>query len=209
MKGLILKDLLNIKKSSKTFLFVIAFYIIFSVSFNNSSFLSGIIIMLFSLMTISSFSYDNIAKWDRYALSLPISKKDMVLSKYILSIIMIAVGAVLSIVLTFAIILYKNSNTSVIQEQFITSYSVFFIAVILISVLLPLIYKFGVEKSRLLLFSVIIIPAIIIVALSKLGVRLPSQNALELVLKISPIIIAIVFYVSFLISYKIYKSTDV
>lgn len=206
MKGLILKDLLNIKRSLKSFLFVIAFYIVFSFTNSDTNFLSGMVILLFSMISISSFSYDNIAKWDKYALSLPISKKDVVLSKYLLALILIFTGAMLSLILNFIIGTYKNL---IMTDIIIINYLIFCAAVIYSGILILLIYKFGVEKSRILIFVVFVIPTAIVFILNFLGFTMPTQIDFDILLKISPIIIIIVYYISFLLSYKIYLNKDI
>jgi ABC-type transport system involved in multi-copper enzyme maturation permease subunit len=157
-------------------------------------------------MSINSFSYDSTAKWDRYALSLPISRKDIVVSKYVVSVLLIICGAAISTILNILLSIYKNTFTT---DVFIINYSILFVAVVYISILIPLIYKFGVEKSRILIFAVFFIPTIIVTLSSRLGISLPPVSTIELIIKISPLIMIAIFYSSFLISYKIYNDKEI
>ena len=86
MKGLIIKDIFNLKKGITTTLIMILFYGIFSYNTGNMSMLIGMTVFIMTSLSISSMSYDDMAKWDGYALSMPITRKNIVLSKYILSI---------------------------------------------------------------------------------------------------------------------------
>ena len=80
MKGLILRDLLNLRKNLKTIIIMCLFYtLLFSTL--NPTFLSGMITILFAMQILTTFSYDDYSKWNMYALSLPITKKQLVLSK--------------------------------------------------------------------------------------------------------------------------------
>lgn len=206
MKGLIIKDILNLKNYGRSILFIIGFYGIFAYTINDAGFLGGMIVLLMTMMSVSSFSYDDLAKWDKYALSLPISRKDMVISKYLLSIIFIVLGAVLSFVIVFVISNIKNSVN--LWELLLGTYSSSAVAIIFISVLMPLLYKFGVEKSRVMIIAVFAIPTLLVVLLSKLEIAKPSEEQLMLLLKMSPIIVIAVMMVSLFISYNIYRKKD-
>ncbi|SHJ35350.1 ABC-2 family transporter protein [Clostridium amylolyticum] len=206
MKGLIIKDILNLKNYGRSILLIVAFYGIFAYTINDAGFLGGMIVLLMTMMSISSFSYDDLAKWDKYALSLPISRKDMVMSKYLLSIIFIVLGAALSFVIVFVISNIKSSVN--LWELLLQTYSSSAVAIIFISVLMPLLYKFGVEKSRIMIMAVFAIPTLLLVLLSKLGIAKPSEDQLMFLLKMSPIIVIAVMMVSAFISYNIYKKKD-
>ena len=56
------------------------------------------------MITITSFSYDALAKWDRYALSLPLTRKDIVAGKYLLSIILCLLATILSFLISTVIL---------------------------------------------------------------------------------------------------------
>ena len=84
MKGLMIKDILNLRKNFKTTLLVIGFFAIYAYTSNNPSYMIAMVTLILSMMPLTSMAYDDMSKWDRYALAMPISKKDIVLSKYIL-----------------------------------------------------------------------------------------------------------------------------
>jgi hypothetical protein len=59
---------------------------------NPATFLTGVIVLLCMMMTITSFFIVALANWDRYALSMPVSKKKIVASKFLLSRILCLSG---------------------------------------------------------------------------------------------------------------------
>lgn len=94
MKSLILKDLYNIGHNTKSMLFILA---VFAVAFIPTSgvgayiFICGI---LCSMMIVTTFSFDDNSKWTRYAMIMPISKRDLVIGKFIVLAIFCAIGSV-------------------------------------------------------------------------------------------------------------------
>ncbi|MDF2686949.1 MAG: hypothetical protein K0S55_2132, partial [Clostridia bacterium] len=64
MKGLLIKDFLISKKYMRSLFLVVAIYVIFSFTSGNMSFLSGMVTIVFAMIVITTFSYDDFAKWD-------------------------------------------------------------------------------------------------------------------------------------------------
>lgn len=206
MKGLLIKDICNLKKYSKTVFVILTFYVLYGVMMNNSSFISGMIILLFSMMAITSFSYDDLAKWDKYALSLPITRKEMVLSKYLLALILAVLGSLTSFLAALFFTFIKMPVD--MEEQLIITYVVFAIAILFLSVMLPLIYKFGVEKSRMMIFIVFGIPTAAFFVLANIGFKLPTEAQLISMLYYSPIALIAMFIISYFISYSFFSKRD-
>jgi len=148
MKGLILKDLINLRRYGRSIFLFIAVFALFGLMSKNWDFLEGIIILMFTMMTVTTFSYDDIAKWDIYALSLPVSRRQIVRSKYLLAILLSLAGILLSLAVNSILALVKDIN---IVDKLLTAYIIFAVATVFTCILLPLIYKFGVEKSRIFL----------------------------------------------------------
>ncbi|WP_042347291.1 ABC-2 transporter permease [Bacillus massiliigorillae] len=208
MKSLLLKDMLNLRKYFRTLALFIILYSFISFSMDDLNLLSGMITMFFAMIPITSFSYDQHSNWDLFALSLPISRKDIVFSKYLLSIGFIGTGAILSLLIGYIITMFKDSATFDVKTQLIVAYSLFAIGIVFISVLLPLIYKFGIEKSRIMMLVVFLVPTLIIILLAKSGIPMPTDADLLILLKISPILIGMILFVSFYISYKLFMGKD-
>lgn len=205
MIGLILKDLLNLRKYGVTVAAIIAFYLIFTMSTNETDFITGMIILLFTMMSITSFSYDNLAKWDVYALSLPISKKDMVVSKYLLAIFLMVVGTIISILVG----IFVSKIKPITGAELATSFYGFFCGLVLfISVLFPLIYKYGVEKARLLILIVFTVPALFLYLLGSFGIPMPDESQMKYLAMFSPIFLILALFISAYISIEIYKRKE-
>ena len=206
MTGLIIKDILNLKKSLMASLLMLLLFSIAAYQSKDPSFLIGVFVIIIAMQAVSAIAYDDLAKWDVYALTMPVSRKELVTSKYILAALLSIIALIVSATISYFFI-FPLSNLST-REFLITSYLVFAIAMLLISVALPLIYKFGVERSRLLLVAVILIPTSIGVFLNKMGIVLPDEKQLLMLAKISPIMIIGILFISIFISTRIYKNKD-
>lgn len=213
MKGLILKDLLNLKKAIKTMLIVgISYSIFFSTV--QPTFLTGILTLLFSMQSLSSFSYDEYAKWDSYALTFPISRKDLVFSKYILFMAFPIIGSFLSIILSTIICLFKQ--TLIVEEIFASAMGFLFSMEILLLILLPLIFKFGIERGRIMItvvsFSIFGIGFLVIKLIQALNLPFLSLEQIYALTPIIPwialVMVALIAYLSYQVSLRIVEKKE-
>ena len=216
IKGLLLKDLYVFRNFKGNIIFSIFMFIFLIAigSMQRDIFTIGSILFLFffGMNSISSFSYDENALSDKYLLSLPIRRKDIVLAKYLFvfldSFISILVGILISFIITILVRGRIENIGNALRICILAFTSVSF----LMCANVPCIYKWGVEKGRM---QSVIIPALFIFLIGIFGSLLLlvfpglylNVNLLYL-FKISPYIcfvLNIIFYiVSYLISYKIF-----
>lgn len=148
MLGLVKKDLLMIKGNIRQ---VILFLVVFLVlAFQENNIIVIVPVFVSMMVFITTFSYDEYNKWDAYAIALPISRKNIVKSKYIASIILWAIALLVTVVITVIMgIIGQNINYF---EMFGMILGCVFSIVLLEAIMFPLIFKFGVEKGRIGLF---------------------------------------------------------
>lgn len=207
MKGLIIKDILNLKKTLRATLLTLILFAIFAYSTGDPGYIIGMVVMIFTMMSVTSMSYDEAIKWDRYALSMPISRKDMVVSKYILSTLLSMISIAISTTIAYFLILPKSQMSGL--DLLLTSYIMFGSSILFISAMLPLIYKFGVEKMRLFMVVIVGIPVAIVVFLTKMGMAKPDEEQMMMLLKLSPLILLIGLVISMSISCIIYENKEI
>lgn len=206
MKALLIKDIINLKSYARTIMILVAFYVILPfVTPMDISFFSGMICILFVMMAITAFSYDNISKWDLFALSLPVSRKQMVMEKYLLSFIMMLTGGAVTSVLSIAATIFTGKTLT--SDIFLVIYTLMGASLLYVSILLPFLYKFGVEKSRIIMFGAFLIPFGFLMLLKQIGFTISPQT-LEFLLKLLPLAAIGIFIGSFFISYSIYKKQE-
>ncbi len=210
MKGLIIKDFLVLKKTGRVFLLLLGLYLIMTIFMNTD--MGPLMVFICGMLSISTFAYDEQAKWDAYALTMPVSKRDLVRAKYVLAIILCFIGAVAGVVLSVA----SNLDAPFIDWNgiLIASGIALCASYIFNSLALPLLYKFGAEKSRVILLACYAVPLIgaslIMKELEKSsGSLLRLQSLLNLGAILLPFVTIALLFVSYLISLRIYNKKDV
>ena len=175
----------------------------------NSSIL-GAVVIIFPMLVITTLSYDHAGKWDRFALTMPVTRKMLVRSKYILFLIMLLFGMLIGAVFSAAGLLFRQDFD--IMEIMVEIMAVAVAALWFGIILLPLIYKFGVERARLfllLLFALLGGGMMAFVSIAKnapLPAFTPQQSALIIGIFLASSIAA--YAVSYLVSVKIYQKKE-
>ncbi|MCC0627373.1 MULTISPECIES: ABC-2 transporter permease [unclassified Clostridioides] len=212
MKGLILKDLLNLKGNVKfIFLFIIMFGLMSSFGDGNVNNFMGVIIVLCTIMIVSTFSYDDLNKWDSYVLTMPIKRNDIVLSKYLTMLIFSFIGILVSLIVSVIIGYFKH--TLVLGETLLINALILSVSVCFGSLILPLIYKFGTEKARLLMILCFLVPTLVLLVFKNILESTSSPLSIEIILNTLvyslPFIAIVLFVISYFISSKIYSKKEV
>lgn len=202
MAGLIYKDLLNLKAQAKVMVILIIVYGVIAVTSNNTAMLGGIVSVLAAMLPITAMGYDEKAKWDKYAMTMPVSRKDLVLSKYYLG------GSFLLITLAFNIVF--NLIVRIMDSADIIPIALLLFAagIFFMAITLPLIFKFGVEKGRTVMFVLIASPTIVALLLSKLNFQMPSEAFLKMLPLILVVLAILSLLASILLSISIYKRKE-
>lgn len=209
MFGLILKDFYTLRSLGKQLFFVLGFFLILCLTMDNSPvFIGGMYSIMFMMMPTYTFSFDKLAKWEHYAQSLPVTKKEIVGSKYLLSFILNTVGIAASFLLCTIILYFKPMSNFALKEQLISSGLLWIIMLFFSSLILPFIFKFGVEKARITLVAIFAVPSASIIVLDKVGFSMPSLHTLQFLGMLAPLLILFCFILSYSISVKIYSNKE-
>ena len=144
MKALIYKDLISIKNALLLQFVVIIGLGIYFYKENQLVLIPLFFILIPIILLGMVFGIDNQYSTDKYLISSGISRKKIVFSRYTIIWFM----SLFAIALSFVVGFNKNPLTKEIPLILILS-SLFFITSIVGVVELPLMYKFGAEKARL------------------------------------------------------------
>ena len=183
---------------------------------------SVVIGIIVGMISLSTFSYDEMAKSNRYILTLPVTRKEIVLEKYILAIGATILGSLLGFVLTLLIgniMNYVRPDNVIdinIDTLLATTIGGLFGVSLIQAIQIPSIFKWGAEKGRIQMFIVLFVLALIgagvgfLIKESGLSVDIAK---LESVLKnfglfLLILLSFIIYFISYKISYKIYKNKE-
>lgn len=163
MKGLFIKELYSLRGTWRATLFVGGLFIIIGVIGNNQEqlvgMLSGLCIMFSIFPAIASFSQDAACGWDTFALSMPLSRKKLVRAKYLLCLGGSLLGPAIGLLICLLCGRFRDVQSR--QEALTTMCVLFLTALLLQSLFLPLIYRFGLEKARLVFIGICLAPSLI------------------------------------------------
>ena len=210
MKGLLLKDFCILKKQMKIVAVLVVFYAIWAIVSKTPSMMGVMIILLSIMLPITSMSYDEAGQWYRYAFSLPISRRALVLSKYVLGFLVALGGLVVSAIGNLVVLFLTNWENSL--ESWLIIVGFLEIGMIFLSIIIPVLFQFGVEKGRFLVVVIAVVPSLLIAMLGSLlktsGVPMPSGDVLQAIFYSSPLFTLAVFLVSFRISVGICRKKE-
>ena len=168
MTGLVLKDILVMRKSIKSYgLFMIFYLVMSALDIFPSSFTTAIIQIIVMMLPIGAFSYDEMAKWDRCAMSLPLSRRAVVGGRYLFALLTCLCAAAYG--LLSCVFLSIAGSGEMLTENLITVVVCLGLGLLYCDILLPLCYKLGPERSRPYLYLVIFLPIIVLFGGAKLG----------------------------------------
>lgn len=202
MIGLILKDLMNLKKQFKVFGFIIIFYFIFSMATKNNSMFGTMVTLVFAMLPITALAFDEKANWDKYALTMPVSRSEIVMSKYILGIISSLFATLLNFIAQILL------GTKINDDSLIAIFAIFSVSLVFFSLLLPIMFKFGVEKGRMLMLVVLMLPTLLVLLLKNyLNITL-TQDLLNKMMYGLPLLAIALIILSMLLSIIIYKNKE-
>ncbi|MCL1817266.1 MAG: ABC-2 transporter permease [Clostridiales bacterium] len=209
MKALIIKDIYQLQKTVKIILALMIFYAILFLLTGATDALPLTLVILGITLPISTFTFDEANKWDRYALSGPLPRKAIVRSKYLLNLLMMAAALLISLFCLFVLHFFVYVRPWL--EILIMLGMEIIIGLLGISVILPLIYKLGAERGRLLLIAALMIPVLTVIIFSKFAPP-PLQQFVIYYLAYFPIVLSCLavvgYYISYRISLKIYLKKD-
>ncbi len=209
MIGLLLKDLFNLKNYIKQIGLAVILFGLLAVYLKNTNYLIGMMAMMSGMMVITSMSYDEYAKWDKFVLTMPILKKDIVLSKFILLLVTVAFGTAVSVSMAFIMSVLMNLKTNAIL---LPSGIVALVALLFFCILIPILFKYGVEKARIIMFAIFIIPVLAakgaVKLMGMLHIPKPDTQQLKMMGYAFPFIVLAVLFLSYHISVLIYNKKE-
>ncbi len=218
MTGLILKDLLILRKTLRSYLFMLIVYAGIAFTGVWSADIVGVLLVVMVVMLpMNVFAYDKQAKWDTYGLALPVGRTKTVAARYLCVLLLCLLSVGLTAIL--GVMLYAAGR---VEEpvEFLVSCSVMGLMSVLVNaIMLPFLYKFGPERARMMFFGIMGgIVLLVVAALFPLG-GLEWLKSLELAeptpaqAAAIPAVAAVaglaLLAVSFLLSRHFYGSKDV
>lgn len=151
MKGLLMKDLLNLKQTIRVWALLLALFIVIGFAQQSPVYISSMLTVMVLLLPVNALAYDENCKWDAYALTMPVTRRDLALSKYLLALAGAGAMALLSAVCALMMGATPDEVLSTIGLLLAAG-------LCMISIMLPLLFRFGVQKGRMVMIVVVLLP---------------------------------------------------
>lgn len=166
MKGLLLKDLYMAARYCR---FYVAISLVFAVAsiWGNNIFFMIYPVLMTTVIPVNLISYDEKSKWSVYAGTFPYSREELVSIKYVMTLIFLGIG-VLMIVAAQAV---KMVIYGALDWKLLGLFTAVlpFVGLTGPCIMLPAIFKFGVEKGRGIFYAVIIVVCALYGAVGAIG----------------------------------------
>lgn len=202
IKALILKDLLCLRQQAKSVGLVLLVWLVLSVAMGNGMFFCALGVIYVIMLPMMTLSFDERSKWDSRALTMPVTRAQLVLSRYATALL-----AGLALCALGAVVIAAVDG----PEQAASSLGFYLAGALMLAVAMPLMLKLGVEKARILVALCYLVPFLGLLLAEKLGVDV--EEALASLSGPRPALIAAVIVLaalalSVLISLGIYRHKE-
>lgn len=214
MTGLIAKDFLVMRKSIRTYILFLIFYsIMAALGIFPVSIVTTLVQLIIMMLPLSTFSYDELARWDRYAFSLPLGRRAVVGARYLFALLLSLFAALFGLVSCLVLAVFFHDPNLV--ENCLTVTVSLALGLLYCDILLPLTYKLGPERARPYFYLVIFLPIILLFGAFKLGLlnnlvfllKLPDAVVIPFLLLL-PLLPLAGMGVSFLIACRILEGKE-
>lgn len=206
MRGLLEKDFRLLKGQKNFFLIILVITVLLSMN-SSDNFAVTYLTFIAGFLTISSFGYDDNGNCMPFLMTLPVSRKLYVKSKYVLGFLLTSTGWLLGMIISIVITMVNKNMPR--PEELLFQVVWVLLWMMVMALTLPPLFKYGAEKGRMAMLAIMLILMAVIFAVSKLGEEMgfdinASIDALSGLGTVAIIVImAAVALVMLLISYSI------
>ncbi len=200
MMGLVIKDFLCIKSKIKSFVLLIAFFLIWGFVFSNHDILYTVLGVFPYLLMATTFSSDETSKYNTFALTTPVSRRDIVVAKYVILMLFFSISC-----LFFLVFLIFQTDP---QPVLWSGGSIFAVIFCLLCIMIPVWFQYGVEKSRLVVFVGFLSFLILPYFSQMFGLVIDIEAYVAMLPYLGMIVLPLVLFLSFFCSYKIVQKKE-
>ena len=153
MKGLLLKDWYMMKKYCRYYLFVSIGFIILSMMSSGNMFFVFYPCLLCGMIPVNLLGYDERSRWTEYVGTLPYSKTQIVSAKYLIGLF--TQITMLTVICITQGVKMGVEGSFVLKEFLVLMMLLLIMASVASSLTLPFVFKYGVEKGRVVYYVMI------------------------------------------------------
>ena len=170
MKGLIWKDFLVCRKTFRLYgIFFVLYLAMCIAGMFSVSVITSISIVIVMTLPVSAFALDEAAKWDTFAVTLPVGRKAVVRARYGFALILVFFSSAALIIVGSVLSLIQGDS---LPEFLLTGLLILGYGLLMIDILLPLSYLLGADRARTFYLVIWLLPFLIVFILLQLGLTI-------------------------------------
>ena len=151
MKALFIKDIRIVLKQQRVL--ICAFFAVITIlafATDNSMYAVAFVLFLVPTMMLTTISYDTFENGMSYIMSLPVSVKDYVAEKYILTVVSSLIFNIMATILINVVLSIGKGVSIMPLELIVNAMLAQFMVLIYISLVLPVDIRFGTDKGMII-----------------------------------------------------------
>ena len=197
MLGLLIKDLINVRKQAIWYAAVVVVFAVLSVVLKNGSFSAAIGILLTISVPLTAAAYEERDGWPKFVAASGLPRAAVVAEKYVLGLLFWLLSAAVYVAAYFIMGAEDGAVEFVLPVC---------LPLIVLAAVMPLVIKFGVEKARAYMIAVVVVfMALYIALIPALKDALASGLVFSLCMAAGTLVL---LGLSFVLSLKIYKKKE-
>ncbi len=150
MMGFVYKDFFLLRRQISYIAILFLLYTVLSAAGVFGSYiLPAIVVIMGMVFPMSSFSYDEQARWDKFAAATPVGRKGVVAGRYLFALLLILISSAIVAALQLLLSL-SGLVEQPISELLLPVLACAVAALLMDAIFLPLLFRFGAEKARIL-----------------------------------------------------------
>lgn len=150
VKGLVIKDIKLIMSQMRLLFVLMVILAIFMAGSMKMTFFVGYVAILSSFLALSTINYDEMENGFAYLFTMPISRKDYIFEKYVLGFLLTTVPYIVIAALSWAALVIWHAAEANLAGYILSISLALPAAYFLMALEIPLLIKFGQQKSRIL-----------------------------------------------------------
>lgn len=215
MKGLFLKDFALMKNQLHSVWIIIPVAVLMMILNDDATFPVVYSIVLAGMIGMGSISYDAFDNGNAFLFTLPVTRKQYTMEKYLFVIASVTAGTALAFLFVIVDSIRKGNGILSSDECFFVLECVMGV-LIFMAFLLPIELKFGPEKGRVAMVAIFAVIVACVFLLKELAgnmdftpfLEILSQATPPMIFGVSVLLCVTALLVSYLISYKIMEKKE-
>lgn len=151
MKALLNKELRTLKPQLPVLIGLTVLFLALNKIMASNATVSAAIVMMAVMVPMSTMAYDEKVNWTRYAITLPITRTQIVLSKFLF-------GLILLVLMLGTVCVVSAIGTGFTVKLLKVTAVVGGLAVLYLALTMPILIKYGAEKSRYVAMGLLFVP---------------------------------------------------